>query len=119
MGEAASPASQSLTPSLSASPPPPPPVSIGARWAADLANLRRNIPSMHCRVQAVNSALSYSDSESCPQCRERYAGFKRNNSVQSAATVNSYSGNVHPRKGTSAQQVSLPRIRYRAGFSAG
>lgn len=101
MCDAASPASHSLTPSISPSPPPPPPVSIGARRAADLASPRRNIPNMHCRVQATNSALSYTDSDSCPQCRERYAHFKRNNSVQSATTCNSYTDSLQQRKGTS------------------
>lgn len=93
IGRMQSPASCSISP-ISPSPPPPPP-PISSRWS-DVGSFRRNA---HCRLPDATSAISYSESDSCPQCRERYATFKRTNSIQSAATLNSYTGSSQPRKG--------------------
>ncbi|KAK6628063.1 hypothetical protein RUM44_010545 [Polyplax serrata] len=91
--EAHSPPSRSMSPGVSPSPPPPPP-PVSSRWS-EFGSFRTNMPS---RMQTTNSGLSYGDSESCPQCRDRYATFKRNNSIQSSTTVNSYTGSTQPRK---------------------
>lgn len=94
MGGPHSPPSRSMSPPISPSPPTPPPPAC-PRWS-DFGSLQRNV---HGRGQTAAGVLSYREMENCPQCRERLAAFKRTNSIQSAATLNSYTGSLQTRKG--------------------
>ena len=94
---------QTASSPCSPSPPPPPP-PVSGRWS-DFGSFRR---TLHGRMPTTNSGLSYSESDSCPQCRERYSAFKRSSSIQSAATLNSYTGtSSQTRKGNNLLRVCV------------